>query len=509
MTLNRMEPVPKRSINMIEWTREERYQRLETFPEDQYLKLIEQTKQSPHRQLFHIQPPTGLLNDPNGFAYFNGQYHLFYQWFPLGPVHGLKYWYHTVSDDLATFKNVGIALRPDTQFDSHGAYSGSGLVVDDTLKLIYTGNHRTDAWERIPYQMIATLHKDGMITKDETPIISGPQSGYTDHFRDPKVWFENGYYYAVIGAQRTDETGTVVVYQSIDLKHWTFISELKTDYTDFGYMWECPDYFELNNTDVLLFCPQGVDKYEDQFWNIYQSGYVLGKLDKETFEMIHGDFIELDHGFDFYAPQTTLDKDGNRVLIGWMGLPDTGYPTDKEGWAHCLTIPRVLTIEDNKLRQRPVESLKSLRGNVETAEGYATKKNVKLHPYEGTHYELIVDVLDNDSTEFYIELRVSKKESTMITYNKAEKRITLDRFDSGQLPEGVDGYSRSVVLDEDLKQLQIFVDTSSIEIFINDGEKVMTTRIFTSQDAKGIRTSTESGQVYFKFTKYDLKEANE
>ena len=77
MTLNRMEPVPKRSIYMIEWTREERYQRLEALPEDQYLKLIEQTKQSPHRQLFHIQPPTGLLNDPNGFAYFNGQYHLF------------------------------------------------------------------------------------------------------------------------------------------------------------------------------------------------------------------------------------------------------------------------------------------------------------------------------------------------------------------------------------------------------------------------------------------------
>ncbi|MCE4958027.1 glycoside hydrolase family 32 protein [Macrococcoides caseolyticum] len=491
----------------MEWTREERYRTLESIPEADYELLFNQTANAPHRQTYHVQPPTGLLNDPNGFTYFNGQYHLFYQWFPLGPVHGLKYWYHTVSDDLATFENVGIAIRPDTLYDSHGAYSGSGIVVDDTLKLVYTGNHRSEQWERMPYQMVATMHKDNTITKDDVPIINGPHQGYTDHFRDPKVWYESGMYYAVIGAQREDETGTIVVYQSRDFKQWDFVSELSTDYKDFGFMWECPDYFKLGDKDVVLFCPQGIDKYEDQFWNIYQSGYIIGELDKTTFQMKHGAFTELDHGFDFYAPQTTLDKDGNRILIGWMGLPETGYPTDKDGWAHCLTLPRVLTIENNQLKQRPVPSLKQRRGAVETAEGYATKKIVKLHPYEGTQYELIVDVLENESTEFYIELRVSKKESTMITYNKADRRVTLDRFDSGMLPEGVDGYSRSVTLDEDLSQLQIFVDTSSIEIFINDGEKVMTTRIFTSEEATGIRTSTESGQVYFKFTKYDLKGA--
>ncbi|MGV2928679.1 sucrose-6-phosphate hydrolase [Macrococcus capreoli] len=489
---------------MMEWTREERYQTLESFPEEAYEALLEKTAASPYRQTFHIQPQTGLLNDPNGFAYFNGQYHLFYQWFPLGPVHGLKYWFHTVSEDLVTFKDVGIAIRPDTPFDSHGAYSGSGIVVDDTLKLIYTGNHRTSTWERVSYQMMASMDKDGTITKLNEPIIDSIPEGFTSHFRDPKVWYEEGMYYMVIGAQRTDETGTIAVYQSQDMNNWSYVSELKTEYKDFGYMWECPDYFKLDQTDVLLFCPQGIDKYNDAFWNIYQSGYVLGKLDQSTFEMQHGPFKELDNGFDFYAPQTTLDKDGNRILIGWMGLPDTGYPTDKEGWAHCLTLPRVLTVENNQLRQRPLPALQKLRGTVETAEGYATKKNVKLHPYEGFQYELIVDVLENDSTEFYIELRVSKKESTMITYNRAERRVTLDRFDSGLQPEGVDGYRRSVVLDEDLSQLHIFVDTSSIEIFLNDGEKVMTSRIFTSKEARGIRTSTESGQVYFKFTKYDL-----
>lgn len=487
----------------MEWTREMRYRKLTEVPEAEYQELLEQTKRAPWRQHYHIQPPTGLLNDPNGFVYYNGEYHLFYQWFPLGAVHGVKYWYHLTSQDLVTFTSHGVALAPDTAFDSHGVFSGSAIVVDDELNLVYTGNRRTADWERIPYQLTAVLNADGDFIKRERPIITGPHKGYTEHFRDPKVWYEDGYY-AVIGAQRSNETGTIVVYRSNDFKDWAFVSELKTDYTDFGYMWECPDYFELDGHDVVLFCPQGIDKYEDQFWNIYQSGYLIGKLDKENFIMTHGDFTELDNGFDFYAPQTTCDKDGRRILIGWMGLPDTDYPTDKDNWAHCLTLPRELTIEQGRLKQRPLKSLDRRRGTVETAEGYAMKHNIKLHPYEGHCYELIVDILDNESTEFYIELRVSKREATRLIYNTLERRFTLDRTDSGALSRDVDGTTRSVVLDSDLKKLQIFVDESSIEIFLNDGERVMTSRIFPSDDATGIRTSTESGQVYFKFTKYDL-----
>ncbi|MFO7176986.1 sucrose-6-phosphate hydrolase, partial [Enterococcus faecium] len=80
----------------------------------------------------HIQPPTGLLNDPNGFIYYDGEYHLFYQWFPLGPVHGLKHWYHVSSKNLVHWTDRGVALVPETKEDSHGAYSGSGFVVNDT-----------------------------------------------------------------------------------------------------------------------------------------------------------------------------------------------------------------------------------------------------------------------------------------------------------------------------------------------------------------------------------------
>ncbi|MBU5909282.1 sucrose-6-phosphate hydrolase, partial [Vibrio cholerae O1] len=111
--------------------------------------------------------------------------------------------------------------------------------------------------------------------------------------------------------------------------------------------------------------------------------YILGKFDIEKLTYEHENFVELDNGFDFYAPQTFLDEKGRRVLIGWMGLPEIEYPTDNEGWAHCLTIPRVLNVENGQLKQRPYPALEKLRHNKETALGYANKFTRKLHPYEG------------------------------------------------------------------------------------------------------------------------------
>ena len=113
---------------MKEWTREERYKKLSDYSDDYMEELAKRVAQSPFRQNYHIQPNTGLLNDPNGFTYFDGKWHLFYQWFPMGAVHGLKHWYHLTSTDLVQWKEEGVALLPDTEYDSHGVYSGSGLV---------------------------------------------------------------------------------------------------------------------------------------------------------------------------------------------------------------------------------------------------------------------------------------------------------------------------------------------------------------------------------------------
>ncbi|MCI2804303.1 sucrose-6-phosphate hydrolase [Staphylococcus pettenkoferi] len=488
------------------WTREERYQPMEAVSPVTLEAMKEQVAESPYRQTFHIQPETGLLNDPNGLIYYDGEYYISHQWFPLGAVHGLKYWFNYRSRDLVHFEPHGVILKPDTEYDSHGVYSGSAFEYQGRLYYMYTGNHRDEDWTRTSSQLIAKMEDDGTLTKFPKPVIAGSPEGYTQHFRDPKVFQRGDTYYAIIGAQTEDEAGRLLLYKSTDIVKWEFHGEVHTRLDAFGYMWECPDYFELDGHDFVMFCPQGIESDGERYRNIYQSGYLIGQFDIEQLEFNHGDFLELDHGFDFYAPQTFTSEDGERVLIGWMGLPDTAYPTDEDEWAHCLTVPRTLHIEDGKLKQRPIVNLQKLRTNEETALGYANKFNRKLQPYEGKQYELIIDILENEATELYFELRASKTQSTLITYNTRTQQLTLDRSESGPLPEPVDGTTRSTVLDTPLKQLQIFVDTSSIEIFCNDGERVLTSRIFPDSEATGIKASTESGQVYLKFTKYDLEE---
>ena len=143
---------------MKNWSREERYRVLKS-PEE-IRDLYERIKKTPYRQTYHIQPVTGLLNDPNGFVWHDGKWHLFYQWCPWGAVHGLKYWYQTVSRDLITWENVGVTIKPDCDLDNKGAYSGSAWPEGDKLQLFYTGNHRDPDWTRIPYTCMYTLFDD-------------------------------------------------------------------------------------------------------------------------------------------------------------------------------------------------------------------------------------------------------------------------------------------------------------------------------------------------------------
>ncbi|MFP5116200.1 glycoside hydrolase family 32 protein [Bacillaceae bacterium C204] len=490
----------------MEWTIEQRYRSMDDVTEEEIQGLAKLVNQCPWRQTFHIQPPTGLLNDPNGFSYFNGEYHLFYQWFPLGPVHGLKHWYHTKSKDLVHWENVGVGIEPSNEFDSHGAYSGSGIEHDGKLYLMYTGNSRDEYWNRHPYQCLAVMCLDGSIVKMDAPVIADIPSGYTDHFRDPKVWQHGDHFYAVIGAQRKNETGCVVLYRSSDLKDWQFVGEVKTGLgEDFGYMWECPDYFELDEQGVFLFSPQGLNAEGDHYQNIYQSGYVIGSpLDLENIELKHGAFHELDRGFDFYAPQSTVDHRGSRILVGWMGLPEINYPTDKNGWAHCLTLPRELSVKAGKLIQQPVPELVLLRGEKVETNQTVENENVNLDNFEGYVYELLAEFSDSTAEEFGLELRVGEIEKTVIKYDAVAKKVVFDRTESGKSFAEEFGTVRKCMLDAEKISFQIFVDVSSVEVFVNNGEEVFTGRIFPDENSNGIRVFARGGQTKVKAVKWDI-----
>ncbi|CAH0345371.1 sucrose-6-phosphate hydrolase [Bacillus sp. CECT 9360] len=489
----------------MEWTRQQRYRRLEDESPAVIQQLTHQVEMCPWRQTFHIQPRTGLLNDPNGFSYFNGYYHLFYQWFPLGPVHGLKYWYHMKSKDLVNWEDAGIGIKPGERYDSHGAYSGSAIEHDKKLHLIYTGNTRDENWERHPYQLLAIMNEKEEITKWEQPVIAEVPNGYTAHFRDPKVWKHGDRFYAVIGAQREDETGCAVLYSSLNLTDWKFEGELETNLRGFGYMWECPDYFELDGQGIFVLSPQGLHAAGDEFQNIYQSGYIIGKtlnLPDRKFE--HGTFRELDRGFDFYAPQTMMAPDGRRIMIGWMGLPEIDYPTDKNGWAHCLTVPRQLSVKDGNLIQKPVSEFKSLRKEEVAFEARLENEVKTFDGFSGSRFELMCEVSDLNVEEFGIEFRASESKRTVIEYNALEKKVILDRSESGEAFGLEYGTSRSCLLDAEKFVFHLFVDTSSVEIFINDGVEVFTSRIFPDADCQQIRFYAKKGSVAVSARKWEL-----
>lgn len=149
----------------MDWTREMRYRHYREMTDAEEKELLEKVNSSIWRQQFHVQPPYGLLNDPNGFAYYQGKYHLFYQWFPFGPVHGMKHWYHVESDDLVNWKDNGLALAPEYDYESHGIFSGTGIVKDELLYLFYTANKRDENWNRESSQGLAVMDKNGRIVK--------------------------------------------------------------------------------------------------------------------------------------------------------------------------------------------------------------------------------------------------------------------------------------------------------------------------------------------------------
>ena len=192
-------------------------------------------------------------------------------------------------------------------------------------------------------------------------------------------------------------------------------------------MWECPDYFRLGNKDVILMCPQGVEAEGDKYRNIYQSGYMIGDLNFNNLFFDHESFQELDNGFDFYAPQTFVDADGQRILIDGWDYQIQSILQIKRGGHIALLFLEYLPLKMENLSS-DLKQLEDLRTNKETALGYANKFKRKLHPYEGKQYEMIIDILENDASEIYFELRSSRSESTLITYNKHENKLTFRSY---------------------------------------------------------------------------------
>lgn len=419
-----------------------------------------------YRQSYHLMPEQGFLNDPNGLCFYKGSYHIFHQYAPQG-LKGPRGWGHYETKDFVSYKNYGMVILPDTAWDASGAYSGSALVDDGLMELFYTGNvkqpgnHDYTSSGR-EQNLIYLTSEDGVVFTEKELLMTN--SDYPEncscHVRDPKVWKESdGLYKMILGARTRNDEGEALVYVSADKKHWNLEKTFKSP--NMGYMWECPDFFNLQGKDFLCCCPQGVEPKGLEFNNVYQSGYFLLEGDKPL------EFKEFDRGFDFYAPQTFLAPDGRRIIIGWFGLPDAPYknPTEEEeNWIHCLTIPRTLEYKENKLWQEPIKELENLRMDEVSLELKAGVTNV----LPKVQCEVLIDFTnkaDNFSISFRKDTEISLKDGV----------FTLKMGGSG-----MGRTERSCAVDN-TDRVRIFSDTSSLEIFVN-GE-VFSARVYEEKDS--------------------------
>ena len=449
------------------------------------------------RNKYHIMPPVGWINDPNGLCEFKGVYHCFYQYSPLNPLGGEKFWGHAVSKDLANWEQRDIALYPDIKEDINGVYSGSALVKDDTVYFFYTGNvkypgdHDYTLTGR-EQNVILVTSKDCVNFSEKKVLLRNSDfpSNMSLHVRDPKVWEENGVYYMVLGARTKDDRGCILLYKSTDLYNWEFHSVPAGNIDNMGYMWECPDIFNLGDKYIFMFSPQGMEAEGYKYNNVYQSGYAVGDFINDKKQLKLGDFVEIDRGFDFYAPQTFEDSKGRRIVIGWMGVPDAvdhKNPTIDKFWQHQLTIPRELILKNDKIYQIPVEELEVLRKDNSYKNEISLNDKSILEIFESNTFELKIDFIN--SKEFQISLR----EDCTLSYKNKVFKLEL----------GKSGYGRDMraVEIDAVNSIRIFSDNSSLEIFLNDGEEVFSTRIYNDYID---RTLTLIGEGIVKIEKWNL-----
>ncbi len=423
---------------------------------------------------FHLEMPVGLINDPNGLSFYQGEYHIFYQWNPTGCEQKNKHWGHVATRDFIHYTAPVVSLQPSDWFDKDGCYSGCAFVEDEQLRVIYTGNVKNEKNERESYQCLGEFQPDGTIRKAGV-LISHQPPGYTAHFRDPYVFFRGGAKYMVLGAQTDNLSGRALLYKQADDK-WAFVGEIKTALENFGYMWECPNLLDFDGQDVLLFSPQGLPARAYGWQNLYQSGYVCGQLELGEPLLCHASFEEIDHGFDFYAPQG-LEHQGRKLLLGWIGMPEREgeYPTAAEGWLYSLTMPRELELKSGRLYQQPARELRDLRKTAVPV-GVNGKDGFEISLPRQAELDLTLVWGQAESVSYTLYFGSDK---LVFSYASATGVFCIDR---NSLRLGGKGERRFKLAAAETLRVQLFIDRAVVECFLQQGEKAATSVYFPEKE---------------------------
>jgi beta-fructofuranosidase len=435
----------------------------------------------PLRPQFHLLPAKNWMNDPNGPIYFNGKYHMFFQYNPLAAVWGDMSWNHAMSPDMLHWTHLPVAMTPTpvsenpNSPDSFGVFSGSALRVEKRVYQVYTGTKMSshelatirDGADNIQESQCLAYSDDPKLvkwTKLPEPIIPMPPPGIQiTGFRDPSAWKQGDWYYMTVGAGEAKVGGCVLLYRSKnveDAKSWEYLHKLTSgkwngkktaNPCDDGEMWECPDFFALDGGHVLIYSTLGKVIWES------------GKLDIATMKFEKQKTGELDLGA-FYAPKTQLDAQGRRILWGWIQEKRTDVEMKAAGWSGMMSLPRVLNLDkDGTLRVRVLPQTVALRAGIVPQQ---ESRSGILKTLRAASGEVMCSGIKGKSYEF--SLAHGETEVLRVSYSGKKHTFTAD--------------GKEIVLGpSDSPTLHAYVDGSVVELIA--GERIGYTKRFYYPDA--------------------------
>lgn len=484
----------------------------------QYEEIYEKRIAQEDKPDFHLSARVGWMNDPNGFSFYKGEYHLFYQYYPYASHWDSMHWAHAVSSDLLHWRHLPAALAPDTQYDKDGCFSGSAIELPDGKQmLIYTGVVKEvqadGSYKDVQTQCIATGDGINYEKYNANPVISEkdlPNGGSRNDFRDPKIWKNSdGTYSCIVANRAADGSGSLLIYQSADGFSWSFQRVLKYNHGKYGRMWECPDFFELNGKQVLLISPQDMFPKGLEYHNGNGTVCLIGHIDEKTGEFIEEADQAIDYGIDFYAPQTIVTPDGRRVMIGWMQNWDTCslQHSEERLWVGQMSIPREIVIKDGRLIQTPICELENMRRNKVEFKDVFLCGTKTLQGISGRRIDMELSVRPADKDRMYQKFALYFAQDdiyhTSVNYRPYESVLKIDRKFSGSR-RAVIHQRRCLVKNKNGElKLRLILDRYSVEVFVNDGEQVVSATLYTKQSADQISFFCD-GEAVIDVTKYDL-----
>ena len=482
-----------------------------------YEEASEKFIKSEDRPAYHLAARTGWMNDPNGFSYYNGQYHMFYQYHPYDSHWGPMHWGHAVSKDLLHWEYLPAALAPDEFYDRDGCFSGSAITLPDGRQLLmYTGvmkeHQKNGGVVEVQTQCLAVGDGIDYEKYEKNPVLDEkdlPDGCSRFDFRDPKMWRKaDGTYCCAVGNRPADGSGQILLYTSENGFDWKYKKVLAANNNRFGKMWECPDFFELDGKWVLLVSPQDMLPQGFEYHNGNGTLCLIGEYDEETDTFTEECNQSIDYGIDFYAPQTVLMPDGRRVMIGWMQNWDTcAIRGHEELWFGQMSLPRELSVKNGRLYQKPLRELDNMRSGKVEYKSVLVSGTVNLEGIKGRKVDIELSIRPGDEQNLYqkfaIRFAQNAQYQTSVSFRPREDVLKIDRKFSGSRRAIIHQRRSKVNSENGSLKLRLILDQFSVEVFVNDGEQVMTSTIYTEKEADGISFFAD-GEVKMDVVKYDL-----